>query len=490
MRLALAGLAVFVAAGCAHQPATRHALEWRELTSRHFVLRTDLSAGDGRAALADFERTYSILQALAFSSDPPRDRIDVVLFESDQQFRKLAPAGAEGYFMPRQVADPDPAPTIALHGSMLAAGTFVEATQRRFRHELTHRFLDHHVRSSPPWLEEGLAEYYSTLEMDFNEAVVGTLPNQKILRVDIHPISSLGQAMEEERLEFRQLPTVRDLVNADYGTFHQPGRELPFYAGSWVFVHMLLNGPFGYADRFLRYVDLLANGTSSAEAWHSSFDGVSLAVMEQQFRRYIRRDQMDERFLDVKTPPATEPEQVRRMTPDEVHLLMARIRPWDSRENIFAAGDELAVARRLAGPKPSAEMQFWNALYDLRWRRFADAESEVRAALAQEPTQARYWLLLCELLSRHDRPTTPDSAQLDDAVAHLRPLARSAQALNYLARYYSDRGRVEEGLPFAERAVATERGCWECADTLVQLQHSQHEEPPVQPDAYTKPGIY
>ena len=91
--------------------------------------------------------------------------------------------------MPRQADDPDPQPTIAIHGRMLIAGTLVEATQRRFRHELTHRFLDHRVRWSPPWLEEGLAEYYSTLKVDGSDAVVGTLPNTKILRVDIHSVA-------------------------------------------------------------------------------------------------------------------------------------------------------------------------------------------------------------------------------------------------------------------------------------------------------------
>ena len=78
---------------------------------------------------------------------------------------------------------------------------------------------------------------------------------------------------------------------------------------------------------------------------------------------------------------------------------------------------------------------------------------------------------------------------LDDAVTHLVPVAQSARALNFLARYYSDKGEVERGLPFAERAVATEHGCWECADTLAMLQNLKHSAP-AQPDVYTKPGIY
>src|SRR5207248_10413458 len=131
-------------------------------------------------------------ESVAFAGDAPRDRIDVVLFSDEERFRQLAPRGAAGYFMPRQAEDPDPQPTIAIHGTMLIAGTLVESTQRRFRHELTHRFLDHRLRWTPSWLEEGMAQYYSTLRVDGEDAIVGTLPNTKLLRVDIPAIESLG----------------------------------------------------------------------------------------------------------------------------------------------------------------------------------------------------------------------------------------------------------------------------------------------------------
>jgi hypothetical protein len=471
MRLSLVGL-VALAVGCAHAPEPLHdpaKPHWIELTSRHFTLRTDLPIRQARAALADFESVYGTLETVAFRGDAPRDRIDVVLFSDEYRFRQVAPHGASGYFMPRQADDPDPQPTIAIHGRMLIAGTLVEATQRRFRHELTHRFLDHRLRWTPPWLEEGLAEYYSTLKVDGSDAIVGTLPNTKILRVDIHIISSLVQGLAEDRVDLDAVPTVAQLLTADYSTFHEPGRELAFYAGAWTFVHMLLNGPFGYAPRFQKFMDMLAGGATPPEAWKECFWGVPLWRLEHDFKRYVTRTEMDPMAISVAVPKAKKPESLRDMRDDEVHLMLARIRPWDSRETIMAAGHELAEARRLAGDHATGELHYWSGLYAARWRHFDEAERELHAAIALEPTRARNWLALAEVQMRDERPEAAE--RLDDTVTHLLPLATSAQALNFLARYYSARGQIDAGLPYAQRAVATERGCWECAETLSALQN-------------------
>ncbi len=491
MRFALVGLAAF-AVGCAHRPELRApaAPSWIELTSRHFILRTDLSRRQARAALADFEGVYGTLETIAFRGDAPKDRIDVVLFSDEERFRQIAPRGASGYFMPRQSEDPDPQPTIAIHGRMLIAGTLVESTQRRFRHELTHRFLDHRVRWSPPWLEEGLSEYYSTLKVESGDAVVGTLPNTKILRVDIHIHASLVQDLTEDRVDLDSVPTVQQLLTADYATFHDPAHELAYYAGAWTFVHMLINGPYGHAARFQRFLDLLAGGATPPEAWRECFWAVPLWQLEQQFKRYVTRTEMDPRALSVPVPRAKKPERERPLGDDEVHLMLARIRPWDSRESIVAAGAELAEARRLAGAHVSAELHYWSGLYAARWRRFDEAERELRAAVALEPARARHWLALADVLSRDERPDAVRA--LDETVPRLVPLATSAQALNFLARYYSSRGQIDAGLPYAERAVATEHGCWECMETLSVLQNLSRASTGPQPGddkAYTKPSI-
>lgn len=490
MRSALAGLLVAATVGCAHQAPQLHVSlspHWIELSSPHFALRTDLSPRQARAALADFEGVYGTLSEVGFNRDSPRERIDVVLFSDEERFAALAPAGASGYFMPRQVHDPDPEPTIAIHGRMLLAGTLVESTQRRFRHELTHRFLEHRLPASLPWLDEGLAEYYSTLQLSGADAVIGKLPNDKLFRVDIMTQGCLIRRSVDDRVDLRNVPTVAELLAADYGRFHAPERELAFYAAAWTFVHMMLNGPHGYAPRFARFLDLLAAGTSASEAWSTSFFGVPLWRLERDFGSYVRRNEMSERAVAVRLPRLAAPGPARPLDDGEVHLMLARIRPWDSRENIVAAGRELAAARALAGARPTPELRYWSALYAERWRHFDEAEGELRAAVAAEPGGARYWLALADLLLQRD---AVDGAELAGVITHLLPLARSPQALNFIARYYSERGQIDAGLPYAERAVQLEHSCWECVETLTVLRNLRRAAPPATDGVYTKPGIY
>jgi hypothetical protein len=196
---------------------------------------------------------------------------------------------------------------------------------------------------------------------------------------------------------------------------------------------------------------------------------------------------MTERVVTVGIPKIARPGPPRLLDDGEVHLMLARIRPWDSRENIVAAGRELAAARAFAGDHPTPELRYWSALYDSRWRRFDDAAVELRAALAVEPKRARYWLALADVLLQR-QPV--DNEAVDDVITHLLPLANTAHALDFIARYYSERGQVDAGLPFARRAVELERGCWECAETLSVLKNLHRSTPAANDGVYTKPSIF
>ena len=220
-----------------------------------------------------------------------------------------------------------------------------------------------------------------------------------------------------------------------------------------------------------------------------------MAQLERNFQRYVTRTEMDPHAIAVAVPKPKKPERERAMAADEVHLMLARIRPWDARESILAAGEPSWRRRaRIAGPNASAELHYWSGVYAMRWRRFDEAERELRAAMALEPRPRAP--LAGARPRRCDARRGAAAArrrELEDAVARLVPLATSAHALDFLARYYSGAGSIDAGLPYARRAVAIERGCWECEETLSVAAEpgarASAPKPPGDESAHAKPTI-
>ena len=109
---------------------------WIELSSKHFVLDTDVDAAEAGSTLAEFEGIHSAIEDVAFPSDvEARTPIRVVLFAREKDYRPLAPKDTAGYFMPQLPNDLDGVPTMVMWGGL------VEATRTTFQHELTHLFV-------------------------------------------------------------------------------------------------------------------------------------------------------------------------------------------------------------------------------------------------------------------------------------------------------------------------------------------------------------
>ena len=368
-------LAVIGAAGCATTagPLTcpeRGGAKWIELASPHFRLQTDLPRGDAKSTLADFESAYGAFEALVFPSAPrPRGRVDLVLFQRAEDFTAIAPELAVGWFLPHQWGEAEPTPTIAMMGEQLLR------TRRRFQHELLHRFLSTRLRIAPPWLEEGLAEYWSTLRADEDSAVVGELPMNKLFITELRTLGGLTDRVVDTRVSVLDVPTLGELLAAGHATFHQPAREVAYYAASWAFVHMLQSDA-EYAPRLAAFVDDLAGGATAQEAWDHRFGDIPFDRFSIEFRDYVQHVELRGRKVALKrekaaAPATPAPTTIRKMSDADVHLVWARLRPWDRRENIMRAGRDFTEVR-VQGPA-SPEALYWLSLYDRRWRRFVPA---------------------------------------------------------------------------------------------------------------------
>jgi tetratricopeptide (TPR) repeat protein len=127
------------------------------------------------------------------------------------------------------------------------------ATRITLFHEYTHTLLHRNRRAAlPPWYDEGLSSYFSTLSLREGAVVVGMAPT----------------GMREELASHGPM-AVEQLLSA--GVWSLPPREISdFYATAWALVHQLLGSPRG-RDELARFVAELERGVGWRDAFGPSF---------------------------------------------------------------------------------------------------------------------------------------------------------------------------------------------------------------------------
>lgn len=105
------GFAGSLALGCAGltpplTPPEHGGSAWTELTSKHFVLETDLEAAEAGSTLAEPEGIYRAIDDVAFPSESESSSpIRIVLFAREKDYRPFGPKDARDFLMYRQARD-------------------------------------------------------------------------------------------------------------------------------------------------------------------------------------------------------------------------------------------------------------------------------------------------------------------------------------------------------------------------------------------------
>jgi hypothetical protein len=492
-------LAALFVAGCAElslaPPLTSPkdgGAAWTEVSSRHFIVRSDLGPARARelcTALEQIEGAFEDLISTAQSV--PRDRILAVSFARHDDYLEVAKQHRmpnSGAFFSHSSHDVEPVPTIVLSGDL------DNEKRTLLQHELTHRFLRLQMSDPPLWLNEGLAEYNSTLMLRDGMAWFGAMPPHSSGLLRANGRFLVGKGATQRSVTIDDLPSVQSLLAATPDTFYDriednPAPEHPLmYQGAWLLVHMLKSRQLPYHPRFDRLVELLTHGVRRGDAFTQAFAGVSIGELEAQYRKYAaemmanRVDGGDRWTLMLRTayvPRAAAPiDGEEKLSDAQVHLLFLQLRSWQP-PNRDAAAHDLTAAQIDTPGDP--EVLYWGVRLALSGgAKGVDAERTLRLALQKSPREPRYWLALLDLrvdLAANGRETTtvaPEAyAPLDDDAHQLARVAHSAQALNMLGWYFALRQQPEVGLPFAMRSVQADPTCGACFDTLALLSY-QH----------------
>lgn len=389
---------------------------WRELTSDHFVLRTDLREPEAAALVARLERLRAAVAA-ALGTAPADDelRVEVIAFRTEEEYRPFAPDGAEGYYL-RHAGGP---PRVVLSGAL-------DRRQRALlAHELTHHYLAGALRRQPRWLAEGLAVYAESLADD---------PGGQALRVGAPPPERLARA--------RASPVpVRELLAWDGTPGDRPA--LDAYAASWLLVHWLAHRR---PEAFGALRHRLAEGEAPAQAWSAALPELdparpgALEALDRTLAAYARGTP-EARIAQAEVPIAVGYFE-RPVAPAEVHALRLALWQHGPRKGRAALDGEVREALREDPAHPIA-LQFLAAIDRL------DAAALARRSVTAHPADPRAWTFLASALDGEAHAAAREAAYR--RAAELAPA--NPAALSNLAQELLERGRSGEGLPFARRAA-------------------------------------
>lgn len=460
---------------------------WNELTSHHFVLQSDVEAHEARETITEFETLRAALaQVFPPPAIEPSGRIEIVLFDRTKDFHELTrkPRSTLAYFAAHLRPDLEAQPVLVLHSELGEEG------RSTFLHELTHRFIHQRIVDAPVWLNEGLAQLYSTLRIrDGKITFGGRLP-----AADFSERPFFWSAWYEDRAQLQipteKAPTVRALLDADRTAFYigksdeastekEVERQIAYYTAAWKLVQLLVNGPDDAVRvRFQRFLSAIERGAKAKPAFHAAFDDAELDRLERLFRTYLTEVRLLRAVTEYQPPKPSSLEREEVMSDARVHLLWARLMPWN---NETRSAVRLEIDAALASDPASSEAHFLSAIQRLYGLDLEGAHRDLTLALVQRPDDPRY--LLGQLLWFKERPRkngepADDPAVIDALVERLARVAQTPAQLDGVASHYVSRGRPSDAFAFTERALHLDPTCWRCEDThaIVLFRVHRHSE--------------
>jgi len=140
-------------------------------------------------------------------------------------------------------------------------------------HEYAHGLTDSLFPGMPLWLSEGLAEYYSTLQILGDQITVARPIDQHVAWLREHPLMPLEDLL--------------GMTREDDG-YSEGNRSGTFYAQSWATVHYLMRNDPTRLDEMARFATLVRDGSPEEEALEEAF-GLPARSLVPSVRSYIMK---------------------------------------------------------------------------------------------------------------------------------------------------------------------------------------------------------
>ena len=346
------------------QPVNAGKDQWLKIRSTHFNLVGNASEKEIRNVGSKLEQFREVFTRLFnkrnYDALAP---VTVIVFKNDGAFRPYKPlyqgkpANVAGYFQSGE----------DVNYIMLSAEQ--RSDQNPFGiifHELTHIYTVANARPLPPWLSEGLAEYYSTFSL-----------------TDGDKKAWLGSAIANHVLLLRErkLMPLPALFAVTHGSadYNERDRQSIFYAQAWALTHYLILGnQQARQKQFIQFVNMLANGQAVEASFKQAFQ-TDFVTIEKELQKYLQSNSFLAQYFTFDQKVSFDAE----MTATPISEAQASYYLGDVLGRIKRPADALTHLQQAITLDPKlAEAHTAMGMLHLRENRYAEAKAALQQAVA------------------------------------------------------------------------------------------------------------
>lgn len=247
--------------------------EWKEATTEHFVVYSDMDAAKLKAAAENLERYDYLLRIMLDlpKQHPLKVRV-YLLGDAADVGRSLGysgDVGIGGYY----IASARGPMAVGMRKSVGDVESGVDGETVLLHEYAHHLMLQHSQAAYPMWYVEGFAEYYGTTRILPDSFEVGQMA----------PFRRAWFKDGGQWLPLKELLTARNYKDID----NQVGL---LYAQGWLLVHYLSDNP-QRSGQLRRYLTMVNAGVDYKKAMDAAF-GADAKDLDAELRRYSRRQQL------------------------------------------------------------------------------------------------------------------------------------------------------------------------------------------------------
>jgi tetratricopeptide (TPR) repeat protein len=386
------------------------AAEWIRIDSPNFELYASTGEGEARQTLDILEQARAFFRQAQPAMVTAELPVVVLLFDDPKEYR------------PYSSRDDTPAFFAGDEQRDFLVISEVEGQRARVAvHEYVHAQAHRSRMRLPPWLSEGLAEAYATMERRDGRVLLGEIPRDRV------------QALAGST--WLRLETVLR-GNLDSAELHHTRRANMFYAQSCLLVHMLMFGE-GYREKFPALLDRVSAGAAS-EAALAELYGRSVAELDREMNAYFRRSTIGGAAYAL-APAKVEMSAARQAPELELALPLARVKALTGR-----GADAVRPLEQLAAAHPG-DVRIEEALAYAAWGR-RDLDEALRHFRSAARLGATGWKTRWDYARLLEATHGDREAQITALRGALRERPELSEARFLLGRSLAGAGRREEAL--------------------------------------------